>query len=131
MEPSFSGGEPAPEEQPRPIPQIPGAPELSDETDAGPQTEAARRRFGIPRWMRNPENASRAVFLLGPWASYLMVEVLNNNNPFDSLTAEQVALNLVWYYVVFWIARMDAIRFGKKAADGGELTEGARKLDKG
>jgi Nucleotidyltransferase/DNA polymerase involved in DNA repair len=26
---------------------------------------------------------------------------------------------------------MDAIRFGKKAADGGELTEGARKLDKG
>ena len=62
--------------------------------------------FKLSAWLYRRENVSRAVFLLGPLVSYLMVEYLNNNDPFNSLTAEQVALNLIWYYLIFWVFRM-------------------------
>lgn len=70
----------------------------------------------LPAWLTSRENASRAVFLLGAPASYLMVEILNDNNPFNSLTAEQVLLNLIWYYLIYWIFRMIIGRKGISAA---------------
>ncbi|MCI2058766.1 MAG: LTA synthase family protein [Oscillibacter sp.] len=81
-----------------------GAPPLGDGAPSGEEPREPRRR--LPRWLTDRENAARAVFALGPWAVYLMVEYLNNNNPFESLDAEQVALNLVWYYLIFWVFRM-------------------------
>ena len=79
---------------------------------AGEPPEAPKRRFHLPRWLKDRENAARAVFLLGPWVSYLMVEYLNNNDPFSSLTDLQVTLNLIWYYLIFWVFRMLAGRKG-------------------
>ncbi len=77
------------------------------ETDPGISLEMVPSRgFSLLRWLRDRENTARVVFLLGPWISYLMVEYLNNNDPFHSLTAEQVLLNLIWYYLIFWICRM-------------------------
>ncbi|MCI2057482.1 MAG: sulfatase-like hydrolase/transferase [Oscillibacter sp.] len=70
------------------------------------QPEAPRKKLHLPLCLKSRENAARAAFVLGPWVSYLMVEFLNNNDPFDSLTAEQVTLNLVWYYLIFWVIRM-------------------------
>ena len=61
------------------------------------------------------ENAARAVFVIGPWLTYLMVEYLNNNDPFHSLTTEQVALNLMWYYLIFWLFRLVLGRKGLAA----------------
>lgn len=84
-------------------------------SDSGHADDEPRRR-GLPAWLTSRENASRAVFLLGAPASYLMVEILNNNNPFNSLTAEQVALNLVWYYLIYWVLRMIIGRKGVSAA---------------
>ena len=77
---------------------------------------AAPRRRRLPAWLTSRENVSRAVFALGAPASYLMVEILNNNDPFNSLTAEQVALNLVWYYLIYWVLRMIIGRKGVSAA---------------
>lgn len=74
-----------------------------------PETEIEapkRRKFHIPRWLFDRENVARAVWALGPWCTYLMVEILNDNDPFTSLTPEQVTLNLVWYYLIFWVVRM-------------------------
>ena len=75
-----------------------------------------KRRFRLPPWVRERVTAARAAFLLGPWIAYLMVEILNNNNPFTAHSAEQVALNLVWYYLIFWLFRMI---LGRKVLSGG------------
>lgn len=84
-------------------------------SDTEQATDAPRRRT-LPAWLTSRENASRAVFLLGAPASYLMVEILNDNDPFNSLNAEQVLLNLVWYYLIYWIFRMIIGRKGVSAA---------------
>ena len=52
------------------------------------------------------ENIHRAFFLLGPWLAFLMVEILNKNHPFHSLTSTQILLNLVWYYIIFFLMRL-------------------------
>ena len=52
------------------------------------------------------ENIHRAFFLLGPWLAFLMVEILNKNHPFHSLNATQILLNLVWYYIFFFLMRL-------------------------
>ena len=75
-----------------------------------------KRCFRLPPWVRERVTAARAAFLLGPWIAYLMVEILNNNNPFTAHSAEQVALNLVWYYLIFWLFRMI---LGRKVLSGG------------
>ena len=49
------------------------------------------------KWM------SRLVFLLGPWAAFWMVEILNQNDVFSDLQAWQVLMNLVWYYILFFV----------------------------
>ena len=52
------------------------------------------------------DNIQRLLFLLGPWLAFLMVEILNKNNPFTALTPTQVTLNAIWYYLIFWLVRM-------------------------
>lgn len=91
----------------------PAAPEdaLSPETPEKP-----KRRFRLPQWVRQRVTAARAAFLLGPWLSYIMVEVLNNNNPFTAHSTEQDLLNLIWYYLIFWLFRMI---LGRKVLAGG------------
>ena len=49
---------------------------------------------------------SRLVFLLGPWAAFWMVEILNQNDVFSDLQAWQVLMNLVWYYILFLVCRL-------------------------
>ena len=49
---------------------------------------------------------SRLVFLLGPWASFWMVEILNENDVFSDLYAWQVLMNLIWYYIWFVVCRL-------------------------
>lgn len=83
---------------------------LPQEPEAPP-----RRRFTLPDWLRSRENLPRLLFLLGPWAAYLMVELLNNNDPVDSLTALQVTLNLIWYYAIFLVLRILMGRRGLSA----------------
>ena len=49
---------------------------------------------------------SRLVFLLCPLFSYVMAEILNNNNPFTSLELWRAAWNIVWYTALllfFWL----------------------------
>ena len=65
-----------------------------------------RQRHRPFQWLRRRETAVRAAFFLGPWISYLMVEVLNNNNPFTAHSTEQDILNLIWYLLIFWVFRM-------------------------
>ena len=49
---------------------------------------------------------SRLVFLLGPWAAFWIVEILNQNDVFSDLQAWQVLMNLVWYYILFFVCRL-------------------------
>ncbi len=58
-------------------------------------------RLRYPKLPISPATAcwiSRGFFLVGPTISYVLVEILNSNDPwkFSSL---QLALNLVWYYM--------------------------------
>ncbi|MDY4965586.1 MAG: LTA synthase family protein [Dysosmobacter sp.] len=93
----------------------PAAPE--DGAAPSPETpEEPKWRFRLPQWIRQRVTAARAAFLLGPWLSYIMVEVLNNNNPFTAHSTEQDLLNLIWYYLIFWLFRM---LLGRKVLAGG------------
>ena len=66
----------------------------------------------VKRWERIwhfltcSENVHFFLFLLGPWLAFLMVEILNKNDPFTALNATQVTLNILWYYAIFWLMRL-------------------------
>lgn len=59
---------------------------------------------------------SRLVFLLGPWVALWMVEILNQNDVFKDLHLWQVAMNLLWYYILFVVCRLI---FGRLRTGGG------------
>lgn len=65
---------------------------------------------------------SRLVFLLGPWASFWMVEILNENDVFEDLQGWQVLMNLVWYYLLFLLCRLALGRLRRAAALGSVLS---------
>ena len=50
--------------------------------------------------------ASRLVYLLGPWACFVMVEILNENDLMEDFHAWQVLMNLIWYYILFFVCRL-------------------------
>lgn len=65
----------------------------------------------FPRLLQNMRQypgrwAARLVFLLGPWLSFWMVEILNGNDVFNDLYAWQVLMNLIWYYLLFFLCRL-------------------------
>ena len=62
--------------------------------------------------------ASRLVFLLGPWVSLWMVEILNENNVFKDLAAWQVLMNMIFYYSIFAALRLVLGRNRRAAAAG-------------
>lgn len=59
---------------------------------------------------------ARLVFLLGPWLCLWMVEVLNQNDVFQDLDVWQVAMNLIWYYALFFVCRLILGRLRRAAA---------------
>lgn len=69
-------------------------------------TKPTRLSSWLHRILHNPETAFRLVFLLGPFASYCGVELLNGNNPVTDLSALQIALNLLWYCSIFGLFRV-------------------------
>ena len=54
--------------------------------------------------------------MLGPWASFWMVEILNENDVFSDLYAWQVLMNLIWYYIWFVVCRLALGRRRRAAA---------------
>lgn len=65
---------------------------------------------------------ARLVFLLGPWLCLWMVEVLNQNDVFSDLDVWQVAMNLIWYYALFFVCRLILGRLRRAAALGAILS---------
>lgn len=61
---------------------------------------AANLRERPEQWL------SRLIFLLGPWVSFWMVEILNGNDVFADLYPWQVLMNLIWYYLLFLLCRL-------------------------
>ena len=64
----------------------------------------------FPRLLRDSREspktrASRLVFLLGPWMTFWMVETLNENDIIADLRLWQFGMNLLWYYLLFVLAR--------------------------
>lgn len=68
--------------------------------------------------------APRAVWALGPPLALLVVELLNNTNPFDALSVVQCILNLVWYYLFFALLTLLFGRIRRAAALGTVLSFG-------
>ncbi|WP_289026671.1 LTA synthase family protein [uncultured Flavonifractor sp.] len=62
------------------------------------------------RWM------PRALFLAGPFFSFLMVETLNENPIFHTLSPLEAALNLGWYLALYLLVRVMAGRDRRAAA---------------
>lgn len=65
----------------------------------------------FPKLFRNMKQQpgkwlSRLIFLLGPWAAFWMVEILNENDVFSDLYSWQVLMNMVWYYLLFLACRL-------------------------
>ena len=110
---------PAAEPQPIPGPEtVPceegglSAPPRSPDEDPGaaspdnaPEAPSPKRQR-LRALLTDRANPSRLLLVLGPWCAYAMVEVLNNNDPVNSLTATQVCFNLLWYYLIFWAVRL-------------------------
>lgn len=49
---------------------------------------------------------SRLVYMLGPWFCFVVVELLNKNDLIKDFAPWQVFFNLVWYYILFYLARL-------------------------
>ena len=46
---------------------------------------------------------SRVLFLLGPLVALFQVELLNETNPYLNLDPGEFIMNMIWYYVVFFL----------------------------
>lgn len=90
------------------IPQTePASPE---ELSAAPQKKLSRLRLWLRRALHDARTPARLLFLLGPWAAYLCVEYLNENDPFSALNGTQLLFSALWYYLIFWVCRLAAGR---------------------
>ena len=58
---------------------------------------------------------SRLVYLLGPWFCFAFVEIMNGNTFAKDFEAWQVLFNLIWYYILFFLARL---LLGRRRAAG-------------
>ena len=77
---------------------------------------AANLRERPEQWL------SRLIFLLGPWVSFWMVEILNENDVFADLYPWQVLMNLIWYYLLFLLCRLILGRRRRAAATAAGLS---------
>ena len=62
---------------------------------------------------------SRLVYLLGPWFCFIMVELLNKNDLIEDFAPWQVFFNLIWYYILFYLAR---VLLGRRRRAGTVIT---------
>ena len=62
---------------------------------------------------------SRLVYLLGPWFCFIMVEILNKNDLIEDFAPWQVFFNLIWYYILFYLAR---VLLGRRRRAGALIT---------
>ncbi|MGM9612255.1 MAG: LTA synthase family protein [Butyricicoccus sp.] len=62
--------------------------------------------------------APRTVWAFGPPLALLVVELLNNTDPFEALSVVQCILNLVWYYLFFALLTLLFGRIRSAAALG-------------
>jgi len=62
---------------------------------------------------------SRLVYLLGPWFCFVMVELLNKNDLIEDFAPWQVFFNLIWYYILFYLAR---VLLGRRRRSGAVIT---------
>ena len=62
---------------------------------------------------------SRLVWLLGPWLCFIMVELLNKNDLIEDFAPWQVFFNLIWYYILFYLARLF---LGRRRRSGSVIT---------
>lgn len=46
---------------------------------------------------------SRVLFLLGPFVALFQVELLNETNPYLNLEPDEFVMNMVWYFIVFFL----------------------------
>ncbi len=83
-----------------------------------------RRRLSWEWEHRKGRWASRLVFLLGPWVSLWMVEILNGNDVFEDLDSWQLRGNMIWYYALFLVLRLVLGRLRRAAATGSILCFG-------
>lgn len=58
----------------------------------------------------------RVVWALGAPCALLVVELLNNTNPFEALSVTQCTLNLIWYYLFFGLLALVFGRIRRSAA---------------
>lgn len=74
-------------------------------------------------WQDMKENPgkwlSRLVYLLGPWFCFIMVELLNKNDLIEDFAPWQVFFNLIWYYILFYLAR---VLLGRRRRAGTVIT---------
>ena len=77
---------------------------------------AANLRERPEQWL------SRLIFLLGPWVSFWMVEILNGNDVFADLYPWQVLMNLIWYDLLFLRCRLVLGRRRRAAATAAGLS---------
>lgn len=87
--------EPEKEQEPREAPE-PGPEEEQEQ-------EQQKKRFSLTAEQKKALRlwASRVLFWLGPLINLLMVEVLNERNPFTNLNLEEWVMNLALYAVVY------------------------------
>ena len=62
---------------------------------------------------------SRLVYLLGPWFCFFFVEILNDNDFRKDFLPWQILFNMIWYYMLFFLARL---LLGREMEREGELT---------
>ena len=55
------------------------------------------------RWGRR---LARLVFLLGPWFAFACVEFLNESSLIKDFAPWQLLFYLIWYYILFTVARL-------------------------
>lgn len=101
------------------IPQT--EPSGGSELSSTPQKSASRLSLWLRGVLHDVRTPARLLFLLGPWAAYLCVEYLNENNPFTALNGTQLLFSALWYYLIFWLCRMVTGRLKAGAASAAVL----------
>lgn len=71
-----------------------------------PVERPTRLRLWLRRVLHDRRTPGRLLFLLGPCAAYLCVEYLNENDPFTALNSTQLLFSALWYFLIFWLARL-------------------------
>lgn len=63
--------------------------------------------YQLKKIKNDPDNTVfTLLYLLGPWFAFAMVEILNENDLLKDFRDWQILMNLIWYYVIFFLCRL-------------------------